>query len=111
MDIYVRDLKTGQDRRLTTSPEAEMGGTWSPDGKWIAFTSNTAFKQGETYFVAAEGGTPRKLLDRIFGPGFPTWSADGKTVIVSTLQAVLEPLSRGHELHDGAPDRRRRRRA
>lgn len=86
MDIYVRDLKTGQDRRLTTSLEAEMGGTFSPDGRWIAFTSNTAFKQGETYFVAAEGGTPRKLLDRIFGPGFPTWSADGRTIIVSTLR-------------------------
>jgi Tol biopolymer transport system component len=86
MDIYVRDLKTGQDRRLTTSLEAEMGGTFSPDGRWVAFTSNTAFKQGETYFVAAEGGTPRKLLDRIFGPGFPTWSADGRTIIVSTLR-------------------------
>jgi Tol biopolymer transport system component len=86
MDIYVRELKSGQDRRLTTSLEAEMGGTFSPDGRWIAFTTNTAFKQGETYFVAAEGGTPRKLLDRIFGPGFPTWSADGRTIIVSTLR-------------------------
>jgi Tol biopolymer transport system component len=86
MDIFVRDLKTGQDRRLTSSPEAEMGGTFSPDGRWVAFTSNVAFKQGETYFVAAEGGTPRKLLDRNFGPGFPTWSADGRTVIVSTLR-------------------------
>jgi hypothetical protein len=86
MDIYVRDLKTGQDRRLTSSPEAEMGGTFSPDGRWIAFTTNVAFKQGETYFVASEGGTPRKLLDRMFGPGFPTWSGDGRTVIVSTLR-------------------------
>jgi Tol biopolymer transport system component len=86
MDLYVRDLKTGQDRRLTTSGEAEMGGTWSPDGKWIAFTSNTAFKQGEVYFVAAEGGTPRKLFDRSFGPGFATWSPDGRTVIISTLK-------------------------
>jgi Tol biopolymer transport system component len=86
MDVYIRDLKSGQDRRLTSSPEAEMGGTFSPDGRWVAFTSNTAFKQAETYFVAAEGGTPRKLLDRIFGPGFPTWSGDGRTVVVSTLR-------------------------
>lgn len=86
MDIYVRDLKSGEDRQLTTSPEAEMGGAFSPDGRWVAFTSNVAFKQGETYFVAAEGGTPRKLLDRTFGPGFPTWSPDGRTIIVSTLK-------------------------
>jgi imidazolonepropionase-like amidohydrolase len=86
MDLYVRDLKSGQDRRLTSSPEAEMSPTFSPDGRWVAFTSNVAFKQGETYFVAAEGGSPRKLLDRIFGPGFPTWSSDGRTVLVSTLR-------------------------
>ena len=86
MDIYVRDLQTGQDRRLTSSPEAEMSGAFSPDGRWIAFTSNVAFEQGETYFVGAEGGTPRRLLDRSFGPGYPTWSADGRTIIVSTLR-------------------------
>jgi Tol biopolymer transport system component/imidazolonepropionase-like amidohydrolase len=86
MDIYIRDLASGRDRQLTNSPEAEMSGAFSPDGRWIAFTSNVAFKQGEVYFVAAEGGTPRKLLDRTFGPGFPTWSADGKTVMVSTLR-------------------------
>lgn len=86
MDLFVRDLKTGQDRRLTSSPEAEMAAAFSPDGRWVAFTSQIAFKQGETYFMPAEGGTPRKLLDRRFGPGFPTWSADGRTVIVSALR-------------------------
>jgi Tol biopolymer transport system component len=86
MDLYVRDLKTGRDRRLTTSPEAEMGGTWSPDGTRIAYTSNIAFKQAETYVIDANGGQPRKLFDRIFGPGFPTWSPDGKTVVISTLR-------------------------
>ena len=107
MDLYVRDLKTGQDRRLTTSTEAEMGGTWSPDGKWIAFTSNTAFKQGETYFVAAEGGTPRKLLDRIVRPRLRDVVGGREDRDRVDAQGVFEPLSRGHELHDGAPDRRR----
>jgi Tol biopolymer transport system component len=86
MDLYIRDLQTGQDRRLTTSPEAEMGGAWSPDGTRIAYTSNIAFKQGETYVIDVKGGPPRKLFDRIFGPGFPTWSPDGKTVVISTLR-------------------------
>lgn len=110
MDIYVRDLKTGQDRRLTTSGEAEIGGTFSPDGRWVAFTSNVAFKQGETYFVAAEGGTPRKLLDRSFGPGFPTWSADSRTVIVSTLRPYSNKYREGMNYMlalplDGSPAR------
>jgi Tol biopolymer transport system component len=110
MDLYIRDLQTGQDRRLTTSAEAEMGGTFSPDGRWVAFTSNVAFKQGETYFVGAEGGTPRKLLDRSFGPGFPTWSADGRTIIVSTLRPYSRRYREGMNYMmalpvDGGPPR------
>jgi Tol biopolymer transport system component len=86
MDLYIRDLKTGQDRRLTTSPEAEMGAAFSPDGRYVAYTSNIAFKQGETYIVPAAGGPPRKVYDRIFGPGFPAWSPDSKTVLINALR-------------------------
>ena len=32
MDIWVRDLRTGRDRRLTSMPNAEMVPAWSPDG-------------------------------------------------------------------------------
>ncbi|MBB4691433.1 Hsp70 family protein [Paractinoplanes abujensis] len=38
-DIWIVDKLTKKPpRRLTTSPEREMDPTWSPDGKWFAFT-------------------------------------------------------------------------
>jgi Tol biopolymer transport system component/imidazolonepropionase-like amidohydrolase len=86
MDIWVRDLRTNADRRLTSLPDAEMAATWSPDGKWIAFVSNQAYEQGELYVVAADGGEPRKIHDRIFGVGYPSWTRDGRRVITSALQ-------------------------
>jgi len=86
MDIWVRDLKAGTDRRLTTLPNADMAAAWSPDGKQIAFVSNADFEQGEVYVIAAEGSQPRKILDRSFGVGYPSWSADGRFLVTSAFK-------------------------
>jgi Tol biopolymer transport system component len=83
MDIWVRDLKTGADRRASTLPAADMAAAWSPDGRSIAFVSNIDFEQGEVYIVPADGGEPRRVLERTFGLGYPSWSADG-TFLVTT---------------------------
>ncbi|HUK36147.1 MAG TPA: amidohydrolase family protein [Vicinamibacterales bacterium] len=87
MDIWVHDLRTGSERRLTSLPDADMAPAWSPDGKWIAFVDKNAYEQGELYVVASQGGTPRKLHDRVFGAGYPSWTPDGRFVITSGLQA------------------------
>lgn len=86
MDIWVRDLTTGREGRLTSLPDAEMAPTWSPDGRWIAFVSNQAYEQGELYVVPAGGGAPRLLHERSFGMGYPSWTADGRSVVISALQ-------------------------
>src|SRR5207248_5205874 len=36
--------------------------------------------------VPADGGEPRRILDRSFGVGYPSWSADGRFVIVASLK-------------------------
>ena len=86
MDIWVRDLNSGTDRRLTSLPGAEGAPTWSRDGRSVAFVSNVEFKQGEIYIVSADGGEPRRIVDRSFGVGYPTWSANGRFLIFATLK-------------------------
>jgi Tol biopolymer transport system component len=86
MDIWVRDLKTGNDRRMDGLPNADMAAAWSPDGKSIAFVSNADFEQGEIYIVPTEGGEPRKVLDRTFGVGYPSWSADSRFLITPSFK-------------------------
>jgi len=39
-EIYMVDVATGQERRLTEHPATDAGPTWSPDGKRLAFLSN-----------------------------------------------------------------------
>ena len=39
--LFVLDLTTRRDRALTHSDSHKYEGTWSPDGRWIAFSANT----------------------------------------------------------------------
>ena len=39
-DIYMVDLATKQETRLTFSDERERIGDWSPDGQWLVFTES-----------------------------------------------------------------------
>ncbi len=86
MDVWIRDLRTNADRRLTSLPDADMAAAWSPDGRWIAFVSNQAYEQGELYVVSVDGGEPRKVHDRIFGVGYPSWTRDGRALVTSALE-------------------------
>ena len=95
MDIWIRDLGTGTDRRLTTMPDAEMAPAWSADGTMIAFVSNIAYEQGEVYVVPAAGGEPRKVLERTFGVGYPSWSPDGSFLIVAGFKAYSSRYREG----------------
>ncbi len=40
MDLFVLDVETGERRRLTNDPYADLQPAWSPDGKRIAFVSD-----------------------------------------------------------------------
>lgn len=72
--------------RLTHSPGNDAHNAWSPDGKWIAFTSaRGGFKDeamlhpanpqpyGEIYVMRADGSEAHALTDEPFEKGTPAW--------------------------------------
>src|SRR6185295_15879060 len=103
MDVWIRDLKSGADRRVTTLPGADMAAAWSPDGKSIAFVSNVDFEQGEVFVVAADGGEPRRILDRSFGLGYPSWSADGRFIVTSAFKPYSSRYREGMNYYAVVP--------
>ena len=81
---YERDLWSvpasgGVATRLTTHPGAETGASFSPDGKWIAFTAQYAAPS--LYVMPAAGGAPKRVTYLGTGEQAVAWTPDGKKIV------------------------------
>lgn len=88
-DIWVIEAKKGaKEKQITKWTDADVGPSWSPDGKWIAYLKSQTpeydiYDQGQIAVVSSEGGEPKILnskLDRDVSA--PRWAADGQSVYV-----------------------------
>jgi Tol biopolymer transport system component len=82
LDIWIRELATGAERQLTKLPDAAVSGSWSNDGKLIAFLD----QNGAVYVVEVETGAVKRIHPAMWEPGRPTFSPDGKVVALSAFK-------------------------
>ena len=85
-DLWLHTFATGGTDRLTNDSGEELAAAWSPQGDRVAYLEKTGYEQGELFVIDLATRTPRRLLERSFGPGFPSWSPDGQTLLVSSLK-------------------------
>ena len=89
-DVWIHDVETGHDTRLTLDSRAkDRLSAWSPDGRWIAFSSNRGGGAMNLYVKPADGfGEAVRLTDGDLNQ-FPTsWSPDGRTLLF--MQATTD---------------------
>ena len=96
-DIFIIPADSGAARQLTNNPGPDNGAVWSPDGRWIAYSSsdhrNNSANQMDVKVVAASGGEPLNLTrDLDFSVGGIEWSADGKSIYFSTAEGLTSKL-------------------
>ena len=64
-DLYLVDLAKKECRRLTDFPGPETEPRWSPDGRWIAFITQTVpdieFAETDVSVIPADGGAAQNL--------------------------------------------------
>ena len=77
LDIFVLDINTRRTTRLTTNRSIDTEGTWSPDGRYIYFTSDRSGGP-QIYRVSANGGTPERVTYEGSYNARPRLSPDGK---------------------------------
>jgi Tol biopolymer transport system component len=91
LQLWIRDMKTGQSRQVTNMTTQPQGAAWSPDGKRIAFFNVTGmWRVAEMSVLDVATGMVTKLHDTLPQPGSPTWSPDGKRLAL----AEVAPLTR-----------------
>jgi Tol biopolymer transport system component len=82
--VWVMDLPSGTPTRLTrgTTPMQEFAPAWSPDGRWIAFTTWVDGEGGQLWKVRSTGGEPQQLTREPAEYLHPAWSPDGAELIL-----------------------------
>ena len=84
LQIWIRDMKTGESRQLTHMNTQPQGAAWSPDGTRIAvFNVTGVFRVAEISAIDVATGTVTKIHDTLPQPGPPTWSPDGSRIAVT----------------------------
>lgn len=83
--IYTYDLKTGEEKVLTSSPDDIRDIDISPDGQWLAFLDRGMKRS--LRIVPTAGGAPQRVHSFDVMGRFsitPAWSADGKYIFFSS---------------------------
>ena len=79
-DIWIANEDGGSVTRLTDSVAREVNPRFSPDGNWIAFSSNRA-GNFDVYVIPVSGGKPRQLTYHSANDNVVGWTPDGRHVI------------------------------
>mgnify|MGYP001334081522 CR=1 FL=1 len=111
--IWLSSTSGGEARRLTGGPANANDPVWSPDGHWLAFTSERAGeasravgeeqrKQGkdkpQIWLLPIDGGEARQLTFLPHGAHNPVWSPDSRRIAFEAGVGPLEELN-----DDGKP--------
>jgi dipeptidyl aminopeptidase/acylaminoacyl peptidase len=73
--------------QLTKGDKNSSNPQWSPDGRWISFTSSREGKNN-LYILPVNGGESEKLTDVKTGVGSYEWSRDGSMIAFTMMDAA-----------------------
>jgi tricorn protease len=79
-DIWVANEDGSGPQRLTDNRGRDIYPRFSPDGRWIAFSSNR-YGNNDVFVIAAGGGTPRRLTFHTGNDEVVGWARDSQHVV------------------------------
>ena len=88
-DLYVISAAGGSLKRITYTPEYEIGPVWTPDGKRLTFAIDKTPHQ-ELWVASMHGGKPTKLRSKYIQS---SWSSDGKFYLTYAYHGKFQRVS------------------
>jgi tricorn protease len=89
-DIWVVETIGGMARPITSHEAHEIYPAFSPDGRWIAFSSNRHGSY-DVFVVSTRGGKPRRLTFDSAAEFVVGWTRDGKNVLFASTRSTAFP--------------------
>jgi len=89
-DIWVVNEDGSNPQRLTVHTSRDEHPRFSPDGKWIAFSSNR-YGNFDVFIMPSTGGEPKQLTFNTTADTVVGWTRDSKRVIFSSSRGVNYP--------------------
>jgi len=96
--IWMATVDTKKSSQLTFGEKSSTNPKWSPDGNWIAFTSNRKDSKNNLYLLSLSGGEAEPLTDVKTGVGNFDWSPDGRSIAFT----MTDPKTEEEEKNDKA---------
>src|SRR6478672_11084356 len=94
--IWMANIATKQNIQLTFGDKSSTNPKWSPDGNWIAFTSNRKDNRNNLYVLSTSGGEAEPLTDLKSGIINFNWSPDGRSIAYT----MTDPKTEEEEKND-----------
>ncbi|HKD91409.1 MAG TPA: DPP IV N-terminal domain-containing protein, partial [Terriglobales bacterium] len=89
-DIWVANEDGSNVQRLTVNPAHDVYPRFSPNGKWIAFSSNRHGNY-DVYVIPAAGGAPKQLTFHSANDTVVGWTPDSQYVIFNSSRGLMYP--------------------
>jgi dipeptidyl aminopeptidase/acylaminoacyl peptidase len=96
--IWLATIDTKQNLQITFGEKSSTNPKWSPDGNWIAFTSNRKDNKNNLYLLSLNGGEAEPLTEVKSGVSDFAWSPDGRSIAFT----MTDPKSDEEEKNDKA---------
>ena len=92
--IWIMNSNGANKTRVTTGTADATDASFSPDGKYIVYSSNqSGEKIANIYIIPVSGGVSKRVTNYEGYDGAPSWSADGKKIIFESSSKELDKPS------------------
>ncbi len=80
-DLWTMTPSGSNHRKITTGPGDKTDASFSPDGKWIVYSSDEGkLDYANLFIIPSGGGEPVRLTTHSGYDGAPSWSPDGRRI-------------------------------
>ena len=89
--IFIKDLITNENKRITYAGWYNVSASWSPDSKTIAFASyDRDIDRWDLFKINADGNKIERLTLNQGDNEKPTWSPDGRFILFQLIELLKE---------------------